>query len=142
MDNNKEDDDLVYVIGDIDNFIDTTRKIIFSGFGQELSDKDQYKLDELMNNLTKQDQEELDKTLSRAECLSIIHQYVTPRKTKRNGTKYIISEEIFNTIIEDFNSRLVSNLLNILVQQGTIESGFCSESNDFVFWVKETGTNN
>ncbi|NBT08684.1 MAG: hypothetical protein EBS98_07780, partial [Chitinophagia bacterium] len=41
-----------------------------------------------------------------------------------------------DTILEELNSRLVSNILNSLVNKGLIESAYDSDTNDFVFWVK------
>ena len=32
---------------------------------------------------------------------------------------------------------MVSNILNQLVQKGLVESAFDTESNDFIFWVKD-----
>jgi hypothetical protein len=36
---------------------------------------------------------------------------------------------------------MVSNLLNNLVNKGVIETGFDSDSNDFVFWIKDNDKN-
>ncbi len=43
----------------------------------------------------------------------------------------------FYSIIEDFNARLVSNLLQQLVAKGLIESSYDEEENDFIFWVAD-----
>ena len=132
-----DDDDMVYVISDISEFIDATRRIVFGAFGEGLDEGDDYQLDELINSLTKQDQEELDKTLTHDECLAIVHHHVQPRRTKTGKERYVISEVKFNEIIEDFNARLVSNLLTSLVNEGKVESAYDAEENDFIFWVKD-----
>lgn len=132
-----DDDDMVYVISDISDFINATRRIVFGAFGENLDEGDDDQLDELINSLTTQDQEELDRTLTHDECLAIVHHHVQPRKTKSGKERYVISDEKFNEIIEDFNARLVSNLLTSLVQEGKIESAYDAEENDFIFWVKD-----
>lgn len=132
---NDDDDNLVYVISDIDKFVNETRKIIFGGFGQTEDDEDATTLDELIDNLTESDIEELDQTLTQDECISILHDYVKPRKTKNGKKKYVINEEQFNQIIDAFNARLVSNLLTNLVNKGLIESAYDNEENDFIFWI-------
>lgn len=39
-------------------------------------------------------------------------------------------------MIETFNSRMVSNMLNNLVNKGVLETAYDSESDDFIFWTK------
>ena len=132
----EDDGDMVYVVSDIDKFVDQTRKIVFGCFGEqdEITDEN---MDGLISQLSETDIEELDKTLSHEECMVILHTHVEPKMTRRKKKKYIITQENFNNIIEDFNSRLVSNLLQQLVAKGLIETSFDSEENDFVFWVKD-----
>lgn len=137
FDEDNKDDDLVYVISDINGFIDSTRQIIFGAFGEQFDETNETDIDLLINSMTESDKEELDKTLSRDECLSMLHDIVQPRKTKRGKTKYVISENQFNEIIEAFNARLVSNLLTGLVNEGKVESAYDAEENDFIFWVKD-----
>ena len=40
-------------------------------------------------------------------------------------------------MIEDLNSRMVSNTINKLVIDGVFEVAFDDEINDFIFWIKE-----
>lgn len=137
----EDDDEMVYVIKDIGEFVKETRKIVFASFGKEFSEKEE-EVDQFISELTDLDYEELDKTLSQNECINIVHHYVRPKvKTRRNKqyTRYYITDKIFTQIIEDFNSRLVSNLLTQLVNKGLIESSYDAEANDFIFWVKDTG---
>ena len=78
-----------------------------------------------------------------------IYTYAQEQTSKRDGTfigssiilennlaeeKYVISDELFLEMLECFNSRLISNLLNSLVNAGLVESAFDSTLNDFVFW--------
>lgn len=131
----KEDsDEMYYVITDINKFVLETRKIVFGGFGQDI---DKENVDNFISELTDTDIEDLDNTLSQEECMAIVHTHVKPRKTKSGKIKYLMSDNVFNTIIEDFNSRLVSNLLQQLVSKGLIESSYSVEDNDFIFWVND-----
>lgn len=45
-------------------------------------------------------------------------------------------------IITALNDRLVSNILNSLVNKGLIETAYDDSRNDFVFWVKDNDKNN
>jgi len=131
----KEDsDEMYYVITDINKFVLETRKIVFGGFGQDI---DRENVDNFISELTDTDIEDLDNTLSQEECMAIVHTHVEPRKTKSGKIKYLMSDKVFNTIIEDFNSRLVSNLLQQLASKGLIESSYSTEDNDFIFWVND-----
>jgi hypothetical protein len=136
----ENDEDMVYVVSDIDKFVDQTRKIVFGCFGEqdEITDEN---MDGLISQLSETDIEELDKTLSHEECMVILHTHVKPKTTRRNRKKYIITQEKFNDIVEDFNARLVSNLLTSLVQKGLIETAFDEEINDFIFWVVDDNNN-
>jgi hypothetical protein len=132
----QDDEDMVYVVSDIDKFVDETRKIVFGCFG-DTGDLSSDNMDTLIDNLKETDIEELNRTLSHEECMVILHTYVKPKITRRKKKKYIIPKETFEKIVEDFNARLVSNLLTSLVQKGLIESAFDEEENDFIFWVKD-----
>ena len=127
-------DEMYYVITDINKFVLETRKIVFGGFGQDI---DKENIDNFISELTDTDIEDLDNTLSQEECIAIIHTHIKPRKTKSGKTKCLMSDNVFTTIIEDFNSRLISNLLQQLVSKGLIESSYSVEDNDFIFWLKE-----
>jgi len=124
-----------YIINDLDEFTDKVRAIVFNNFGvwQEKTD-----LDILIDNVKKEDQQELDQILPHQESLLIVKDAVkkqTNRKTKK--VRYTLSEKLFVDVIEKLNSRMVSNVLNSLVQKGLVDSAYDSESNDFVFWVKD-----
>lgn len=132
--NNENNDEMYYVISDIEKFVNETRKIVFGGFGKDIEENN---VDDFIAELTETDIEDLNKTLTQEECMAIVHTHIKPRKTKSGKTKYLMSDEVFTNIIEDFNSRLVSNLLQQLVAKGLIESSYSTEDNDFIFWVKE-----
>jgi hypothetical protein len=44
-------------------------------------------------------------------------------------------------MLESFNDRMVSNILNKLVNDGYLESAFDEKSNDFIFWVVDKNEN-
>lgn len=137
MESWEEDDDegeTVYVVKDINKFVNETRRIVFGAFGETSEEID---LDDFINQLSDTDIEELDRTLSHEECMAILHDKVTPKENYKGELKYIISEEQFGELIEDFNSRLVSNLLNELVSKGLLETGWSDEDQDFIFWLDE-----
>jgi len=48
-----------------------------------------------------------------------------------------MNNSMFLSIIESLNDRMVSNLLNSLVNRGLVETAYDAEENDFVFWVKD-----
>lgn len=130
------DDELHYVIGDINDFVDKTRQIVYLGFGIE--DETKIEDDDFLGLLSEVDQEDLDKCLTHEECLAIVNTHVKPRRTKLGTVKYIFNDNVFDEIIDAFNSRLVSNLLAQLVEKGEIESGWDDEENDFIFWIPDS----
>ena len=89
-------DEMYYVITDINKFVLETRKIVFGGFGQDI---DKENIDNFISELTDTDIEDLDNTLSQEECIAIIHTHIKHRKTKSGKTKYLMSDNVFTTII-------------------------------------------
>ena len=57
----------------------------------------------------------------------------------QKGMEYSINEEKYMDMIECFNQRLVSNMIQKLAQSGLLEIAFDDEKNDFVFWVNKNG---
>jgi hypothetical protein len=126
-----------YYINDIDNFVNSARKLVFKFFGNE-EDKLSEAIDLSLDKLTKEETEELEETLSFNESLSIVKLYAKKQINKNKKTsRYCINDKILHQIIEALNSRLVSNILTKLTNQGVLESAYDSEINDFVFWIKE-----
>lgn len=125
-----ENEDLVYVMEDSSEFINQVRRIVFAGFGEK--DLEDAELSELIAEI---DEEEMDKTISFAECEVISREYIEQKKIRRK-IKYLLTSQNFSQFIEAVNARLVSNIITQLVDMGQLESAWDSEANDFIFWVK------
>lgn len=113
-----------YYVENLEEFLNQIRKISYEKFlevNQTIKDE-----------VTEKFHEELDEILSKQESDNI----ALPLLKKHKDT-YKVSEKTVIKIIEKLNSRMISNSLNKLVSEGVLESGFDSELNDFVFWIKE-----
>lgn len=129
-----------FVIKNLEEFTDKARIIVYNNFGQ-WEDEDQ--IDDIIDYVKESDEEDLNKVLSLEESLVIVKQNVKKQKNKKNKKiRYVLSTNLFSKIVEDLNARLVSNVLNQLVQKGLVESGYDSESNDFIFWIKNENSTN
>ena len=132
-----------YVVPNLDNFIDNTRTLVFNSFGSKLNTIDDEsdtskEIDFLMNHIEEEDVDELNRVLSHAECSIIASSLIKKQINKKNKKiRYLINDTIFLEIISSFNDRMISNMLNGLVNKGLLETGFDSEVNDFVFWIPE-----
>jgi hypothetical protein len=126
-----EDEDLVYVMEDTSEFINQVRRIVFAGFG--LKDLEDNELSALIEEI---DKEEMDKTISFAECKIILQEYIEQKKIRRK-IKYVLTSKNFDQFIEAVNARLVSNLITELVDMGQLDSAWDSEANDFIFWIPD-----
>jgi hypothetical protein len=127
-----------YVIHDMDAFTNHVRVLVYNAFGSGLSeDKDDPEIDDLIS-VKPEDKDELDKILSFEESLNITTQIVKKQKNKKtNSIRYVVNDIIFSEVLESLNDRMVSNLLNNLVNKGILETGFDNETNDFLFWIKD-----
>jgi hypothetical protein len=126
-----------YYINDLKEFIDGARAIVFNNFGASPDSEDEG-VDLLLSEVKPEEKDELDKILSQEESLIIAKQYLKTQKNKKTESiRYVLTEQIFSDILESLNSRMVSNMLNKLANDGMIESAFDEKLNDFVFWVKE-----
>jgi len=124
-----------YIVPDLDNFTDKARAIVYNNFGT-WQNKDE--LDILIDDVKIQDQEELNNVLSHKESLLIIKELVKKQKNRKTKEiRYTINDTIFADIVYKLNDRMVSNIVNTLVQKGLIESAFDSDANDFIFWIKD-----
>jgi hypothetical protein len=47
----------------------------------------------------------------------------------------MVNDQKFSEIISSLNDRMVSNILNSLVNKGLVETAYDSDSNDFIFWI-------
>jgi hypothetical protein len=126
-----------FFINDFDEFVDHSRSLVFKFFGavNEMADDS---MTASLYEMTKKETEEMDQTLTHDEAAAIIRNYAKKqvnRKTKQ--IRYCLTDKILQSIIEDLNSRMVSNILNVLVSKGVLDSAFDTDKNDFIFWVKE-----
>jgi hypothetical protein len=124
-----------FVIKNIKEFTDKTRAIVYNNFGKWESESS---LDQIIDSIKDSDRSDIDKVLSYQESLIIIKQIAKKQRNKKtNKNRLILNEELFTQIVLDLNSRMISNILNELVRKGLVESAFDTESNDFIFWVKD-----
>lgn len=129
-----------FIIEDLDKFVESTRVIIFDGFGNK--EKNSENIANKLSDLSKEDQDELNEVLTQNECLIMSKEFIKTQKNKvTNKTRMILDNRSYMKMIETFNSRMVGNMLNGLVNRGLLESAFDEESNDFIFWVKDDTTN-
>jgi hypothetical protein len=123
-----------FIIKDLDDFTSKVRAIVYNNFG-DWEGKEQ---EDLIETIREEEKEDFDKVLSPQESLIIVKNLVRKQTNKKtNKSRYILNDKIFAKIIQDLNSRMVSNILNSLVQKGLVESAFDENSNDFIFWVKD-----
>jgi hypothetical protein len=126
-----------FFINDFDDFVDHARSLVFKFFGQtnEIAGDS---LTATLSNMTKTEIEEMNATLTYEEASIIIKNHAKKQINKKNKEiRYCLNDKILGEIIEDLNGRMVSNILNVLVNKGVLESAYDSEQNDFIFWVKD-----
>lgn len=124
-----------FIINDITEFTDKARAIVYNNFGNWESTNG---VDQIIDSVKDSDKKDFDRILSHDESLVIVKQVAKKQKNKKTQqVRYIVNEKIFAKIVEDLNSRMVSNVLNELVKKGLVESAYDSESNDFIFWIKD-----
>lgn len=134
---NKDDsqDDNWYLIKDLEIFTDKVRAIVYNNFGLW---NDESELNTLVDTIRDEEKEDFDKILSHGESLMIIKDIVKEQHSKnKKKIRYSITEKMFSDIVEQLNSRLVSNILTSLVRKGLVDTAYDMEINDFIFWVKE-----
>jgi hypothetical protein len=109
---------------------------VFKNFGTN-PDED-LNLEDIITNSSPQDESEMNNVLSYSESCSIVKSFIkkqTNKKTKEN--RYVLDEEIYMSIVMSLNDRLVSNILNGLVNKGLVETAYDDKTNDFVFWITD-----
>lgn len=123
-----------FEIKDLENFINATRRLVFQHFGQK---ENEINIDDLLSKIDPKDQTEMDTVLSYQESLSIAEPFIRKQISKydKNKVRYLLSEDNYMLMIESLNDRLVSNILNSLVNKGLIETAYDEKCNDFVFWI-------
>lgn len=126
-----------YVVKDLEEFIETSRSLVYNNFGNSTDKSDS--IDTILTAIVEgEDKKELDNVLSYEESLIIIKSFLKKeinKKTKKH--RYVMTEDMFLSIIESLNDRMVSNILSGLVNKGLLETGYDEESNDFIFWIKD-----
>jgi hypothetical protein len=126
-----------FFISDFDNFVDHSRSLVFKFFGEVNNIADD-SMTASLAKLSHEEIKEMDETLTHEESAIIIKNHAKQqinRKTKQ--IRYCLTDKLLQSIIEDLNSRMVSNILNSLVNKGVLDSAYDDEQNDFIFWVKE-----
>jgi hypothetical protein len=126
-----------FFINDFDDFVEHSRSLVFKCFGEANKIADD-SMTTALYNMSKQETEEMNSTLTHEESAIIIKNYARKqinRKTKE--VRYCLTDKLLQSIIEDLNSRMISNILNSLVNKGLLDSAYDSDQNDFIFWVKE-----
>lgn len=137
MKNNKE----WFQVIDLDKFIESTRVLIFNSFGKT-NENQPDELSLVMEDLPKAEIEELNTVLTQEECVIMSKEFLKERRNnKTKQTVFFITNQKYMEMIECFNSRMISNMLNNLVNKGLLETAYDSESNDFVFWIKDNDKN-
>jgi hypothetical protein len=127
-----------YEVKNIEDFVNSARKLVFRFFDEEnAKPKPNQSLDSELYQMSKEELDELDQTLPYNESFLIAQQHMKQKNKKNEIIKYYITDEILYTIIEELNSRMVSNILHHLVNRGMLESGYDAEAGDFIFWIKE-----
>lgn len=125
-----------FIINNIEDFTNKARSIVYNNFGKWEDDKSE--IDSLIDSVKEEEKEDLEKVLSYNESLLIVKELLKKqRNIKTNSIRYSLDDQIFLTIIEKLNDRMVSNILNALANKGLIESSYDCEKNDFVFWIKD-----
>lgn len=129
-----------FIIKDLKEFVDSSRRLVFQNFGKDSTKENE--IDNMLDdiaNMSSEDKSEMDTVLSYDEALIIVQPFLRKqfnKKTKAN--RFLVSESLYIDIIASLNDRMVSNILNSLVNKGLIETAYDTESNDFVFWCAKT----
>ena len=128
-----------FVIKNLEEFTDKTRAMVYNNFGKwDVASSES----DLIDSVSTDEQGDLDSILPHKESLNIIMGIAkrqTNKKTKK--IRYIINDKLFMDIMQDLNSRMISNVLSSLVKKGLVESSYDTELNDFVFWAKTNDEN-
>lgn len=135
-------DDQWFFINDFDDFVDHSRSLVFKFFGaiNELDDNDSFT--SILSGMSQEEIKEMDETLTHTEAAIIVKNHAKKQVNKKTKEiRYCITDKILQNIIEDLNSRMISNILNSLVNKGVLDSGFDTDKNDFIFWIKDQNDN-
>jgi hypothetical protein len=131
-----------FFINDFDDFVDHSRSLVFKFFGAIKEEAESDSMVASISQMSKAELEEMNETLTHDESAIIIKNHAKKqinRKTKE--IRYCLTDRLLQSIIEDLNNRMISNILNSLVNKGVLDSAYDSDQNDFIFWVKEEDDN-
>lgn len=135
-----------YQIADIEEFIQSSRVLVFNSFSSPEQKKANKKEDPAIADiyaLSDEEQLELDNILTQAEATLIAKQFFKEKRNKyTEDIEYYITEKRFMKMLEDLNGRMVSNLLHSLVNKGLLETAYDEEHDDFIFWSPEQKDSN
>ena len=124
-----------FIIPNLSDFTDKARAIVYNNFGTW---QKEINTEIIFEEITENEKEEFDKILSHQESLTIVKEKIKKEKNKKTKKyRYLLNDKIFADIVHQLNERMTSNIVNGLVQKGLIETAFDSESNEFIFWIKE-----
>lgn len=122
-----------YTIINIPLFVYTTRLLVYQTFASK--DEKDFDIKNLIweeKDLSKEEQDEFNKCLAQNEAILIGSDFF---KKIGDSKGFYLSEEDYVNYLEALNSRLVSNILNDLVNKGSVETAFDPSTNDFIFWT-------
>jgi hypothetical protein len=123
-----------FVINNLEEFINTTRSLVFNNFGKS----NESSIDLLMEEVPTEELDEFNSVLSYDESLTIAKEILKTQINKKTSEKrYLVSDSSYMTLVESLNARMVGNILNNLVNKGLVETAFDEQSNDFIFWCVE-----
>ena len=125
-----------FIVKDVDALVESARALVYNNFGTWETSEDDTPVDEML--IKQEEKEEFDKLLSPEESKVIVTQILKKQKHKTTQKlRYLVSDDLFISIIQIINDRMVSNTLANLVSKGLVESAYDSELDDFIFWVKD-----
>ena len=132
-----------FIVDDLNKLVEATRVLVFDNFGKT-NEEGEDDLSFLITDLGPDELDELNNVLTQEECLIIAQNFVKPQVNRRTKKiRYIMTNTKFMEMVESFNARMISNLLNSLVNKGVLETAYDEKCNDFIFWVKnENETDN
>lgn len=131
-----------FIVDDLNKLVEATRVLVFDNFGKT-NKEEQDELSFLMTDLGSDDIDELNDVLTQEECMIIADDFVRQQINKKTKEiRYIITNSKFMEMVESFNSRMISNLLNNLVNKDVLETAYDEKCNDFIFWMKDKNETN
>ena len=124
-----------FIIKDIDNFVNATRALVFNNFSKN---KDNEEPDLISFSVHPDDISEIDQILSFDESKNITNTFIRKQRNKNTREiRYILNDNLYIEVVSALNDRMVSNILNGLVNKGIVETAYDEEKDDFIFWIKQ-----